>query len=236
MSEEDDFESYYDELNRKFDEIENLLTLASRAEDIKIISRSALIHAKLLEINIESLRNGFACDKPDSEIDYFYNGTIVCGLLAAHEDFIRQIAITLVEDPTFWEYIKKVTNSQPGKTIIPKDRLNTQANMKNWLMEHAPLRDPIRASKIFIKYYGLAVVEIDDAGPLLDVRNAFAHHGGKNKAGQRIKVAKNEVLKLFEAMGFLADQLSEALKARCEEDLSHISEDRLPPPYRPSGL
>ncbi len=236
MSEDSDFEFDDGELNRLFDEVERLLKLSDRADDIHRILRSVLNQTEILDDNIESLKRGFNPDAPDSDAGSFYNGVILGGLLSAYENFVRQIAVTLVDDPSFWEYIQEAGNAHTGKEIIPLTKLKNPEKLKHWFRYVAKLNNPEKVSLIFIKFYGLPVIKIDDVGQLVDTRNAFAHNGGTNEVGKRIEIKKDVVLRLFSQMTSLTDQLLEVLNARCAEDLSHIKEDRLPPRQRPSGM
>lgn len=163
------------EIEKKFDEIENL----HKWEDL--ISGLLPISEKFAK-NMDSLSSAYAL-KLEPESHSFLIGTLWAGVLAAYEGFAHDLFDLLLSKETHVnEALKRASTMSKNlkSQIRMKDNLSPSASDLRNLFKTATLHNPSRGVALANHLFDIEIPEVDENSieNALKIRNAYAHNNG----------------------------------------------------------
>ena len=200
---EEEFSASIKAMEKIHEQIESDLSKLEISETASSVLHEIYLHAVNFDANIQSLYIGFSSHPEDITARNFFNGTVLTGIISAYENFSRRVLITIIKDAKLWSVAQSKRDSK-RVWPIPDDRLNDRQNFINWAEGQGKLNDPRRISKIMNYYFHIPFPEIANVDSLIEIRNAFSHHGGCDKNGE-MSISNEYVTNIFNDIESYAD-------------------------------
>jgi hypothetical protein len=214
---ENDFEKFFDELEREHQQFNAELSKADEAIDLCLVMME-ILHT--FHKNMSSLSLSFATleSKPEESTN-FLTGIICSGIISAYEGCIHDILDAILSNNSLLEsaisrWSSLTTADQRYLKIT--GQLN-QDSVRNKLRTKT-LHDPNQISRIVKSLFDMDIPKLPGAlcQALLRTRNAYTHNNGIINGSKDILTPKS-VIKVYNLVFNLITRFSDAIQERIDK-------------------